>query len=138
MEADLIFWPMIILALATIWIYVPMSKARIRTIKEGKTKAGTYRLLQDEPEESLKFNNAIRNQYESPVLFYAVCLAAYVTGLAGPVMVVLAFAYVAAKLLHVWFQTTHNRLSRRRPAFMLSYAILTVMWIAFAVQLVIY
>jgi hypothetical protein len=135
MVADLIFWPMIVLALTSLWLYVPMSQARIKTIKSGKAKAGTYKLNDGEPEESRLFNNAIANQFESPVLFYAVCLAIYVTGMAGWPMIALAWAYAVAKLAHIYVHISTNNLRHRRPAFIVSYALLIALWVAFAVQL---
>jgi len=138
MVAELIFWPMIVLALATLWLYVPMSKARIETLKSGKVKADVYKLNEGEPEESLLFNNAIANQFESPVLFYVVCIAIYVTGLAGWPLIILAWAYTLAKLVHMWFHTTTNNLRRRRPAFIVTYALLIALWVAFAVQLMLF
>ena len=136
MSPELIIWPMILLALATILIYVPMVKARFRSVKEGKTKAHVYKNNQGEPEESLRFSNAIRNQYESPTLFYAVCLAAYVTNNVSGVMIGLAYAFAVAKLLHVFVHITSNRLRHRFKIFGLSLAILFVMWLVLAYNLV--
>jgi hypothetical protein len=138
MAAELILWPMVFLAIASLWLYIPMSKARVETVKSGKVKAGVYKLNEGEPEESRLYNNAIANQFESPVLFYAVCLAIYVTGLAGWPMIILAWAYGFAKLVHIWFHVSANNLRHRRPAFIVSYALLIALWVAFAIQLVLF
>lgn len=135
MTQELIVWPMIAMALATLWIYFPMSKARVASVKSGKTKASVYRLNIDEPEESLRFSNALRNQYESPILFYAVCLAALTTGNANMVIVILAFIYAAFKIAHIFIHTTSNRLRFRRPVFAISIFVLIVMWIALALAI---
>ncbi len=52
----------------------------MKSVVEGKVKASVYKYLREEPEESLKFSNAIRNQNESGILFYAACLAAVASG----------------------------------------------------------
>jgi hypothetical protein len=135
MSAELIIWPMIIVALATLWIYLPMGKARVATVKSGKTKASVYKLNVDEPEESLRFTNALRNQYETPTLFYAVCLAAYVTGNANMVMITLAFAYAILKTVHIIIHIMTNNIRYRRPVFALSWLVLIAMWLALAVKL---
>lgn len=135
MSSELIVWPMIIVALVTLLLYFPMSSARVASVKNGKTKASVYRHNIGEPEESLRFSNAIRNQFESPVLFYAVCLATLVTNNANMAMVVLAFAYAALKIIHIFIHVTSNRLRRRRPVFALSLAVLIVMWIGLAGKL---
>ena len=130
-----IFWPVIIQAVITMYLYIPMSARRIASVKSGKAKASDYRLVEKEPEEVRQMTRAIANQYETPILFYAVCLSAYVTQNAGIAMLVLAWAFVALKGLHVFIQTTSNRLRIRRPVFMLSFFILLVMWLLFALQL---
>ena len=65
MNPNLLLWPIVIHGLATLLVYLPMSRIRRRLVREGKTKAGTFRLLDGEPEESRKFSNAIRNQNET-------------------------------------------------------------------------
>ena len=135
MQSTLILWPMVLLALATLYIYVPMSKARVKSVKDGTVKAGVYKLNQGEPEESLRFSRAIANQYESPTLFYAVCLAAYVTSNASIVMVVLAWVFALTKVAHSYVHTSSNNLRHRRPMFMVSFATLILLWLVFAVHL---
>jgi hypothetical protein len=135
MSSELIIWPMIMVALATLWIYLPMSKVRVASVKSGKTKSSAYRLNIGEPEDSLRYSNALRNQYESPVLFYAVCLAAFVTDNANIGMILLGFAYAIIKIVHVTIHVTTNRLRHRRSIFALSYAVLGVMWLVLAVRL---
>lgn len=135
MQPELIFWPMILLALVTLYVYIPMSRARVASVKSGKTKARTYKLNQEEPEESLRFSNALRNQYESPILFYAVCISAFVTGHASTAMVLLAWAFALLKTAHVIVHITTNNLRHRRPLFMLAFLTLGLMWLTFATHL---
>lgn len=135
MNAELIFWPMILLALATIVIYPFMLKIRIAGVKSGKVKARVYKLNEGEPADSAKFNNAIKNQYESPILFYAVCLCAYVSGQVDRVMLVLACTYVVLKIIHILIHLTSNWVPHRLLAFASSLAVLLIMWIWFALNL---
>ena len=132
MNSELIIWPMVLLALSTLFLYVPMSRARVSAVREGKAKASDFRLNTSEPEESAKLNNAIRNQYETPVLFYAVCLAAYVTENAGAAMIALAWLYLVLKLCHILVHITSNKLRLRRPLFMCAYFVLLAMWLGLA------
>ena len=130
-----IFWPVIIQAMVTLYLYIPMSARRIASVKSGTAKASDYRLIEKEPEDVRQMTRAIANQYETPILFYAVCISAYVTQNAGMVMLVLAWVYVVIKCAHVYVQTTSNRLRIRRPIFMLSFLTLMIMWAIFALQL---
>ncbi len=130
-----IFWPVIIQALVTLFLYVPMSSRRIASVKSGEAKASDYRLVEKEPADVRQMTRAIANQYETPILFYAVCVSAYVTQNVGAVMLALAWAYVIIKCCHVFVQTTSNRLRIRRPIFMVSFIVLIAMWVTFALQL---
>jgi len=130
-----IFWPVIIQALVTLFLYIPMSSRRVASVKSGEAKASDYRLVEKEPADVRQMTRAIANQYETPILFYAVCVSAYVTQNAGTVMLALAWAYVIIKCCHVFVQTTSNRLRFRRPIFMVSFIVLIAMWVTFALQL---
>ncbi len=136
MDSVMIIWPMVLLALFTLAIYIVLSRARVGTVKTGKAKVGDYKLMQNEPEESLKVSNAIRNQYESPVLFYAACLSAYVTGNAGAAMIVLAWLFAISKIAHTWVQVTTNKVRHRRPLFMIAYFVLILMWVFLGFSLI--
>ncbi|MGI9399984.1 MAG: MAPEG family protein [Rhizobiaceae bacterium] len=129
MSPTMLLWPMVIHALITLTLYVPMSRNRVRGVIDGKVKSSVYRLLQDEPGESLKFSNAIRNQNETGILFYAACLLAYITAGTSFLTVGLAWFFVIAKAIHVSIHITSNRLRYRRPVFMLAYLSLVLLWV---------
>lgn len=129
MSPTLILWPLVIHALVTALLYIPMSRTRVRGVVDGKVKSSVYRLLRDEPEESLKFTNAIRNQNETGVLFYAACLVAYVTDGTSFLTVGLAWLFVVVKTSHVAIHVTSNRLRYRRPVFMIAYLSLVLLWV---------
>ena len=135
MNPTLLLWPMVIHALVTLFLYIPMSRARVATVKEGKVKAGIYRLNEGEPEESLQFTNAIRNQNEIGVSFFAACLTLYVIDGASYLTVLLAFAFVFFKCVHVTIHVTTNRLRHRRPVFALAYLMVILLWLAVVVKL---
>jgi hypothetical protein len=76
------------------------------------------------------------NQFEIPVLFYVVCLAAFQTGAAaGAGFIVLAWLFVLSRFVHAWVHMTSNRVILRRRVFMVGYFALVVMWGWFAVHL---
>jgi hypothetical protein len=129
MNPLLLLWPMVIHALVTLFLYVPMSRARVASVKSGKVKAGVYRLNTGEPEESLQFSNAIRNQNEIGVLFYAACLTLYATDGASWLTAALAWIFVISKCAHVLIHVTTNRLRFRRPVFSVAWLMVIALWI---------
>lgn len=135
MNNTAIFWPVIIQAAITLFLYIPMSARRIASVKSGTAKASDYRLVAKEPDDVRQMTRAIANQYETPILFYAVVVSSYVTQNSGTLMLALAWAYVALKCAHVYIQTTSNRLSYRRPIFTAAFVVLIIMWVVFALGL---
>jgi hypothetical protein len=135
MSPNLIVWPMVLHALVTLFLYIPMSRARVRGVKEGKVRGSVYKLNEGEPAESLLFTNAIRNQNETGVLFYAGVLAALATGNAGALSIALAWAFFLAKTAHVIVHVLSNNLRYRRPVFMVAYLVIILFWLALAAQL---
>jgi hypothetical protein len=123
-------YPMLALVLLTAGVLVVLFRARVRSIREGKVPVEYYRVYQGaaEPEFVAKPTRHFANLFEAPTLFYAACLAAMVTGTTGITMVVLAWAYVAARLVHAIVHLGGNRIRRRLPIYFASWLILLAMW----------
>lgn len=135
MNPNLMLWPLVIYALITLYLYIPMSRTRIRTVKEGKVKGGVYKLNTEEPEESLRFTNAIRNQNEIGLPFYAGVLTAYASGNPSYVLMLLAWVFLVAKTAHLYVHVTSNNLRYRRPVFTIAYFVVIVFWVVLGLQL---
>jgi hypothetical protein len=127
-----ILWPVFLQAFATIGLYVAMSRVRVAAVKAGKVDAKAFKYMEGEPEETRNYTRALANQFESPVLFYAACLIAYVTGTANIAVLALAWGYALAKLAHMVVHATSNRLRYRRPAFIAAFGFLVLLWVALA------
>jgi hypothetical protein len=135
-QSTAIFWPLIVQVFATLALYAVMSSVRVSAFKAGKATKDTYKYMDNEPEETRNYTRALANQFESPVLFYTGCLVAYVTNTATLIVVALAWGYALAKLVHVYVHATANRLKHRRPAFIVAFGLLVLMWLVIAVNLV--
>lgn len=73
------------------------------------------------------------NQFETPVLFFALIPIAIHVGATGYVMAALAWAYVATRVLHTLVHTGSNRLQRRAIVFAVGLACLFLMWVGIVV-----
>jgi hypothetical protein len=80
------------------------------------------------PEEAEKRAHNQRNQFELPVLFYAVVAFALIVGAADMTMVALGWAFVASRALHAAIHIGPNRIRWRGPAFVLGFVLVTAMW----------
>lgn len=130
-----LFFPMLAMVLLTFAIAVVLFRARLRAVREGLTPVSYFRLLQgaQEPEFLAKPSRHYLNLFETPVLFYAGCLAGLVAGVNDAVAVGLAWAYVLARLLHAGVHLGSNRVRIRLRVFTLSWICLLALWIYLAV-----
>jgi hypothetical protein len=76
-----------------------------------------------------------RNLFETPVLFYALCLSLAVTQSATPLMLAGLWAYVALRVVHSVIHCTYNRVMHRFAAFGAGFVLLLVLWMNFALGL---
>lgn len=135
MSNTAIFWPVLLQAAVTFVVYFLMAKVRFGLVKGGKAKTSEFRTYENEPTESRKWSRALANQFETPVLFYALCIMAFVTNNADGLMLGLAWGYSLAKTAHVYLHVTGNRIKYRQPMFALALLILMVQFIWFAIKL---
>jgi hypothetical protein len=84
------------------------------------------------PARNLQIRNAFLNQLETPVLFYVLTVLAWITRHADYLFVVLAWIFVALRIVHVFIHVTNNNVPRRGAVFLASMVVLAVMWVIFA------
>ena len=130
-----IFWPVLAQVLLTYAIYLTVSARRVGAIKAGTAKPSDFKVPSIEPEPSATAVRNLSNQFELPVLFFAACLSLFVTGGAGVVAVVAAWAFVLVRSAHAYVHLTSNRLKIRRPLFIVSLVINLVQWLLLAIHI---
>jgi hypothetical protein len=81
------------------------------------------------PARNLQIRNAFLNQLETPVLFYVLTVLAWITRHADYLFVVLAWIFVALRIVHVFIHVTDNNVPRRGAVFLASMVVLAVMWV---------
>ncbi len=126
-------YPMFAMVLVTATVLVLLFRRRVHAVRQGLITTSYFRIYQDqgvpEPESAAKAARHFSNLFEAPTLFYVACLAAMILQRAGILMVVLAWAYVAARIIHASIHLGSNRLRWRIRAYFASWVILMAMWI---------
>jgi hypothetical protein len=122
------FWPVVAHAFLVFCLYALLVVRRAAVVRAGKVERIAFRENLAEPEESRVVNKAIANQFELPVIFYAVSVLLFMTEADNIVAVVLAWFFVAARYLQVAMHLTGN-LPLRRLSFMLGFVSLFLMWL---------
>ena len=85
--------------------------------------------------QTQQYGNAFNNQFQLPVLFYVAMTLALITRRADLLFVVLAWVFVALRVVHAFIHVTNNRVMRRGLVFGLGWLVLMAMWIVFAVRI---
>ncbi len=113
-----------------------MAFGRVAAARAGKVHPRDIALREPNwPKQLMQLQNAFLNQFEMPVLFYALTVLAVLTRTADLWFVVPAWIFVALRLAHAYVHVTSNRVTRRALFFLAGAAVLCAMWIIFAVRI---
>ena len=109
-----------------------MAAARARAIATMDRQRGNPDLARGKtvwPEDAAKCAANYSNQFELPVLFYAVVAFALIAKGADLLMIVLAWLFVLTRVVHAAIHVGPNKVRYRSPVFALGYVIVAIMWI---------
>lgn len=125
-----IFLPLLLQVFLTVAVYLALSAAKSRALKQGLVDPERRALHEDAwPESVQKINNNIRNQFEVPVLFYVLVITLYLLDAAGLLAQALAWLFVGSRMLHAYIHTGSNVVPTRRAAFMFGCVVVMAMLI---------
>jgi len=115
-----------------------MWSQRVAAIKNGEVKFSDVSLREPMwPKRATQIGNCFQNQLETPMLFYVLIALALITRTTSVVFVVLAWAFVATRLVHAYIHTGSNDVRTRFYAMLAGVIILGVMWAIFALRVLI-
>jgi hypothetical protein len=128
--------PVFVHVVLVIALVIFTGRGRVAAVRADEVKLRDIALDSSKwPERLRKLGNNYQNQFELPVLFYAVVALLIATGLADGVSLVLAWAFVATRLVHSFIHIGTNNVVHRLFAFGAGLAILAAMWLWFALRL---
>lgn len=123
-----IFLPVIVQVVLTIVVYFALAAAKKKAYLAGGVDLKRAALHDDAwPDSVAKINNNIRNQFESPLLFYVLVVVLYLLGNTGIAAQVLAWSFVALRVVHAYVHLGSNFVPLRRRMFIFSVVILFLM-----------
>ena len=136
MNQNSIFLPFLIQIMLVIALYVYLAIAKSRASQRGEVDEDRRALFDDAwPENVLKINNCIRNQFEVPVLFYVLITILWSLGAVNIFVHVLSWLFVATRIVHAYIHTGSNYVPLRRGVFSIGILILLVLTIFAVVAL---
>jgi hypothetical protein len=128
-----ILLPVFVQVALTFAVLFRLGFMRLRAIRAGRVQR--ERAAIDDTAWPLyvrKAGNCLRNQFELPVLFYAVVGFALVTRQADLPFVVLSWLFVLSRIVHAGVHVTFNDVAWRFGTFAFGALVLLALWILFA------
>lgn len=137
MTAASILAPAFVHVLMTFVLLFASGRKRIAALRERKVKISDIALGQRNwPADVTQFSNAFDNQFQLPMLYYALTAFTMITNKGDLTFVILAWLFVATRLVHAFIYVTSNNITRRFKSYLAGMGVLAVMWIVFGLQLV--
>lgn len=123
-----ILYPVFALVLLTFLMLLWMAKERFGAMQRNEVKAepGVRPVFRN---RAGQVSNAYHNLLEFPVLFYAVVAFAMHTNGDDALMILLAWIYVAFRVLQALIHATYNKIPHRFGAFLASVFVVGIMWV---------
>lgn len=113
-----------------------MGRARFQAARAGAVKVKEIAADNSHwPEPVRRLGNAYQNQFELPVLFYALLPLLIVTEKVDWLSVAFAWAFMASRLVHAAIHIGPNIVRQRFRAFVFGFFIVVAMWAWFAARL---
>ncbi|MDF1486569.1 MAPEG family protein [Ramlibacter sp. H39-3-26] len=137
MHSSEILYPILALAAWTGLVLLLIPVARFRAGFRREVRADDFKFGESAsvpPRVSLPNRNYM-NLLEAPMLFYVVCVLLFVISGVTPTAVVLAWSYVALRIVHSLIHLTYNRVQHRLVAFAISNAVLAALWVGAGVHI---
>lgn len=120
--------PILAHILLVISLYFVLASRKMAAVKAGGVDLQTTALNNKAwPDSVLKVSNNIDNNFEAPVLYYAVCLVSFVLGVTNTVAIVCSIAYVVLRYVHSYVHIGSNYVPLRMRLFALSLITVLVM-----------
>ena len=136
MSVQMVLLPLMVQIGLTFALLIAMVGLRRQTLVSGETKIRDIALGQPNwPTRAIQVGNCYRNQFELPVLFYALIALALPLRHADLFIVLMSWIFVITRLIHAGVFVTSNDLGRRSVAWLAGALVLLVMWLYFAIRI---
>ncbi len=138
MSVQTVLRPVFVQVALTFVLLVWMVDSRRRALVSRETKPKDVALGQPNwPTRATQIGNCYRNQFELPILFYALIALALPTRHVDYLMLFAAWVFVIARLIHAGVFVSSNNLGQRSTAWMVSALVLLLMWLDFAFKIIV-
>ena len=136
MSISTILLPLFVQVFLMFALLIWMGVRRGADLKGGTVRYGQIALREPNwTPRTLQAAYAFSNQFEIPVLFFVLTILVIITRHADFIFLMLAWVFVATRVLHALVYVTSNDLRLRSSIFGVGVIVLFIMWALFAVQI---
>ena len=136
MSVPMVLLPVFVQIGLTFALLLWMADARRRALVAGETKFKDIALRQPNwPKRATQIGNCYANQFEIPLLFYALIALALPLRHADLLTVLLSWVFVITRFAHAGIFVSSNDVRQRSLAWFAGVLVLLVMWIWFALKI---
>jgi hypothetical protein len=127
MAATAILWPMLAQVGLTFLLYVWLTIERTRAVRSGAIQHSCFVLGRDEPLHIARITRNLANQFELPVIFYALVVLLVVLGQVTWIDIAAAWVFVAGRIIHALVQTLTDNVPLRGQVFTINFLAVVVL-----------
>jgi hypothetical protein len=122
-----IVWPMLAQIVWTFFLYAWLTVARRRAVKQGKVEYACFALGRDEPPEVARITRNLANQFELPVIFYALIVLLSALGRVTTIDLIAAWVFIVGRIIHTLVQTLTDNVPLRGRVFTINFLAVVVL-----------
>ena len=136
MSVQMVLLPVFVLIALTFVLLLGTFYSRRKTLLSRETRVKDIVLGQPNwPARVTQIGNCYNNQFQLPLLFYALIAVALPLRHADLVMVLLSWVFVVTRLAHAGVFVTSNNILHRSTSWLAGALVLLAMWIYFALRI---
>ena len=136
MSVQMVLLPVFVQIGLTFALLLSMVSVRTRALKGREVSLRDIALGQPNwPTRATQIGNCFKNQFELPLLFYALIALAFPIRHADLVIVMLSWVFVVTRFAHAGIFVSSNNVQRRSLVWFAGVLVLFAMWVYFALKI---
>ena len=121
LSASSILWPMLAYVAWVVLLYAWLTYARWVAVKRGEVDYSSFEFNREEPPAVARIRLNLANQFEWPVVFYALVVLLIALGKVTMFDVAAAWVFVAGRVIHTLVQTLTDNVGLRGNVFTINF-----------------
>lgn len=130
-SSEVLLWPVAVHLALVFLLYAWLTFERKSATARGDAKLEDYRTYEREPLRARLIANSIANQFELPVLFYALSAMLMAAEEVSSVQIFLAWIFIVGRISHAMVHVLSPDVALRGNVFIVNFLALFIMWALF-------